>query len=227
MWWQVESFLLVLRPVLEAAGHKPAAVVAAAAAAAAAQRNSGVQQPCNSCTHASASIGLQQAGWDHTPQQQPAQHQQDEPPATPAVHHASQQPGHQLAPPLSLHIVDFGCGSGNLLLPIAALLPQCRFTGVDMKPAALGLLMQRASAAGLSNVSVFTGMIEQYNEPFDVALALHACGNATDHVLQVRAAHSQEPRAGAWSCRGSRSQLAQRLLYHHCSTAGVFAASLS
>jgi hypothetical protein len=26
-------------------------------------------------------------------------------------------------------------------------------------------------------------MIEQYAEPFDVALALHACGNATDYAL--------------------------------------------
>ncbi|KAF6255366.1 hypothetical protein COO60DRAFT_215250 [Scenedesmus sp. NREL 46B-D3] len=89
-----------------------------------------------------------------------------------------------------LHIVDFGCGTGNLLLPLAALFPCCRFTGVDMKPAALQLLQQRAAAAGLSNVSVFEGMIEQFDRPFDVALALHACGNATDHVLQM-AVHSR------------------------------------
>jgi SAM-dependent methyltransferase len=84
-----------------------------------------------------------------------------------------------------LHIVDFGCGTGNLLLPLAALFPSCTFTGVDMKPAALQLLQQRAAAAGLSNVAVFEGMIEQYCQPFDVALGLHACGNATDHVLQM------------------------------------------
>lgn len=28
-------------------------------------------------------------------------------------------------------------------------------------------------------------MIEHYQQQFDVALALHACGNATDHVLQM------------------------------------------
>jgi SAM-dependent methyltransferase len=84
-----------------------------------------------------------------------------------------------------LHIVDFGCGTGNLLLPLAALFPCCSFTGVDMKPAALQLLQQRAAAGGLSNVAVFEGMIEQYSQPFDVALGLHACGNATDHVLQM------------------------------------------
>jgi 2-polyprenyl-3-methyl-5-hydroxy-6-metoxy-1,4-benzoquinol methylase len=86
-----------------------------------------------------------------------------------------------------LHVVDFGCGTGNLLLPLAALFPAARFTGVDMKPAALRLLQQRATAAGLSNVAAAGGMIEQFSQPFkfDVALALHACGNATDHVLQM------------------------------------------
>eukprot|EP00775_Hariotina_reticulata_P004667 gene4667-4920_t len=57
-----------------------------------------------------------------------------------------------------------------------------------MKPAALHLLQERAAAAGLSNIKVFEGMIEAYDQPFDVALALHACGNATDHVLQMAAA---------------------------------------
>jgi hypothetical protein len=35
---------------------------------------------------------------------------------------------------------------------------------------------------------VFEGMIEAFDLSFDVALALHACGNATDHVLQLAAA---------------------------------------
>jgi len=32
------------------------------------------------------------------------------------------------------------------------------------------------------------GMIEEYDQPFDVALALHACGNATDATLQLAVA---------------------------------------
>jgi tRNA1(Val) A37 N6-methylase TrmN6 len=44
-------------------------------------------------------------------------------------------------------IVDFGCGTGNLLLPPAALLPPCAFTGVEIKSAAAGLLQQRAQEA--------------------------------------------------------------------------------
>jgi ubiquinone/menaquinone biosynthesis C-methylase UbiE len=88
-----------------------------------------------------------------------------------------------------LHVVDFGCGTGNLLLPLAHAYPQCNFTGVDMKPTALQLLQQRAAQGGLTNVKVFQGMIEQFREPFDFALALHACGNATDRVLQMAVHH--------------------------------------
>lgn len=165
---QVESFLLVLRPLLESAGHSLAAAVHAA--------GSRPQQACSSCSADLPTDGQQQAA-----QQQQQQGQQQ-----------AAQTG-----PMRLHIVDFGCGSGNLLLPLAALLPGCHFTGVDMKPAALALLMTRAAAAGLSNVAVFEGMIEQYRQPFDVALALHACGNATDHVLQIaveqRAAFAVSP----------------------------------
>ena len=45
-------------------------------------------------------------------------------------------------------------------------------SGVEMKPAALAILRQRASAAGLINVRTFVGMIENFEEPFDVGLAL-------------------------------------------------------
>jgi 2-polyprenyl-3-methyl-5-hydroxy-6-metoxy-1,4-benzoquinol methylase len=148
---QVESFLLLLQPLLEAAGHST---------------------PC-AHTQDLQLQAQQPLTRPQQPQQQPHwgwQQQQQQPQRPRAV---------------SLRIVDFGCGTGNLLLPLAALLPHCHFTGVDMKPAALQLLQQRAAVAGLSNVSVFTGMIEQFKQRFDVALALHACGNATDHVLQV------------------------------------------
>lgn len=34
-------------------------------------------------------------------------------------------------------VVDFGCGSGNLGLPLAALFPQCDFVLIDMKARAV------------------------------------------------------------------------------------------
>ena len=82
-----------------------------------------------------------------------------------------------------LCIVDFGCGSGGLLLPLAALFPKHDFVGVDMLTVSVELLRSRAAAAGLCNVSGVVGMIESYTGACDIALGLHACGNATDFVM--------------------------------------------
>ena len=54
----------------------------------------------------------------------------------------------------AIRVIDFGCGSGNLLLPLAALFPQCQFVGIDMKIHAINLARERISAAGLTNVKV-------------------------------------------------------------------------
>ena len=52
-----------------------------------------------------------------------------------------------------------------------------------MKAQAVGLALEKAKKAKVTNVSGAVTMIELYQEPFDVALALHACGNATDHAM--------------------------------------------
>lgn len=52
-----------------------------------------------------------------------------------------------------LLILDAGCGSGNLILPLAFLLPQHDFVGLDMKSKCLHLLDERARKAGLKNIS--------------------------------------------------------------------------
>lgn len=83
-----------------------------------------------------------------------------------------------------LRVVDFGAGSGNLTLPLAKRFPEMRFTAVEMKRRSADLLERRAAAAGLSNVDVHVGMIEtSVLKPFDVGVALHACGNATDWAI--------------------------------------------
>ena len=87
------------------------------------------------------------------------------------------------ASPRHLTIVDFGCGSGGLVLPLAVLFPEHAFVGVDMLSASVELLRARAAAAGLHNVRGEVGMIERYAGACDVALGLHACGNATDFVV--------------------------------------------
>jgi methylase of polypeptide subunit release factors len=62
----------------------------------------------------------------------------------------------------TLQVVEFGSGSGNLILPLAHLFPHFAFTAVDMKPSAVQLLQQRVQDAGLHNVAVQLGRIEDY-----------------------------------------------------------------
>jgi hypothetical protein len=74
--------------------------------------------------------------------------------ATPAAGARSSRP---------LCVVDYGCGSGGLTLPLAALFPECAFVGVDMLAKSVELLRARALAAGLSNVTGVVAMIERYH----------------------------------------------------------------
>jgi hypothetical protein len=69
-------------------------------------------------------------------------------------------------------------------LALAFLFPNCIFTAVDFKAKSIEILQQRAVAAGLNNVCGIVGKIEEYQGSFDVCLALHACGVATDFALQ-------------------------------------------
>ena len=72
--------------------------------------------------------------------------------------------GSSSAAPLT--VVDFGCGSGGLTLPLAALFPACNFVGVDMLAKSVDLLRARAETAGLRNVTGVVGMIERYTVRF-------------------------------------------------------------
>lgn len=82
-------------------------------------------------------------------------------------------------------VVDFGCGTGNLLLALAYLFPQHDFVGVDLKATSIRLLNERIKKTGMTNVRATLGLIENFDEEFDVALALHVCGKATDAVLSA------------------------------------------
>lgn len=79
-------------------------------------------------------------------------------------------------------IVDFGCGSGNSSLALAALFPHCYFTLLDVKPTAIALAEQRAREAGLTNVSFFVGEADAWDAPFDLGLGMHCCGSLTDRI---------------------------------------------
>lgn len=88
-----------------------------------------------------------------------------------------------------IRIVDFAGGSGHLGVPLALLLPRCEVVIVDLKKRSLDVARERAAACGvmepIGNLKTYLGSITKYEEPFDIGLALHACGEATDLVLRA------------------------------------------
>ncbi|KAJ0409928.1 hypothetical protein P43SY_005822 [Pythium insidiosum] len=80
-------------------------------------------------------------------------------------------------------VVEFCAGSGYVALPLAAMFPHCTFVLLDMKAPSLAIAEERIAAAGLQNVELFCGLIDDYTKTFDVGIALHACGEATDMVM--------------------------------------------
>jgi len=88
-----------------------------------------------------------------------------------------------LKPEKGSTVVDFGSGSGNLVLPLAHLMPDLNFVAVDLKTEAIQILQNRSEAAGLKNCRAFNGYIEDFEESFDFALGLHVCGPASNAVM--------------------------------------------
>lgn len=112
-----------------------------------------------------------------------------------------------LAAGTQLHVVEFGSGSGNLVLPLAHLFPCFTFTAVDMKASAVQLLQQRVQQGGIGNVAVREGTIEMYDGEHcqqgsqDVGLHAHmrpgsrpicrqSCQRSTPCVLERHGAQS-------------------------------------
>lgn len=84
-----------------------------------------------------------------------------------------------------VHVVAFAEGCGSLALPLAAMLPWATVTIVELKQRSLDIARARADDVGLSNVHYHCGDLTQYSEAFDVGVALHACGAASDLVLEA------------------------------------------
>ena len=104
-------------------------------------------------------------------------------------------------------IIDAGCSTGSLLLPLAHAFPQATFVAVDLKSGSLARLRERADAAGAElsrRVVTWEGRIEDYDGPCDCVVSLHACGGASDAALQLAHQHSA-PFAVSPCCVGKLS----------------------
>ena len=82
-------------------------------------------------------------------------------------------------------VVDFCCGSGWQTLPLAQYFPNVSFVLIDSKQRSLDVARERATRAKLNNVRTVLLSIEHFQEPFDLGIALHACGPATDIAMEL------------------------------------------
>lgn len=81
-------------------------------------------------------------------------------------------------------IVDFCSGSGHLGILLATLLPNCEIVLVENKERSLMRAKERIEKLGLSNVLIVQSNLDYFQGDFDIGVALHACGVATDLVIQ-------------------------------------------
>lgn len=81
-------------------------------------------------------------------------------------------------------VVDFCCGGGHQSLPLAAARPDATFVLLDAKKRSLDVAAARVKALGLTNVRCVLAVVSAFDEPYDVGLALHACGGATEDVIE-------------------------------------------
>jgi hypothetical protein len=128
-------------------------------------------------------------------------------------------------------IVDFGGGSGHLSLPLALLLPACTVVCIDLNERSLEMLHEKAhlccstsditkadklrcvnfDAPGqkrrtaIPNLFTFHNALDMFAENFDLAVALHLCGEATDVCLRLSGRRNASAIVVAPCCVGKLS----------------------
>jgi Methyltransferase domain len=108
---------------------------------------------------------------------------------------------------VTIKIVEFCAGSGFVALPLAAMYPQCEFVLIDSKLKSMDIARSRVEEASLTNVTLLEQRIEEYHDPFDLGIGLHACGAATDVAINK----CIQQRAGFVMCPCCIG----KILFHH------------
>lgn len=93
-------------------------------------------------------------------------------------------------------IIDFCSGTGHLGILLALQLPDCIIILMENKAISLERAKQRATQLGLKNCRFYQCNIDYFEGHFDIGTSLHACGTATDIVLQ----QCRRSRAGFVCC---------------------------
>ncbi|KAM8906234.1 glutathione S-transferase C-terminal domain-containing protein isoform 1-T1 [Lycaon pictus] len=93
-------------------------------------------------------------------------------------------------------IVDFCSGGGHVGIVLAHMLPSCQVTLIENKELSLIRAKKRSDELGLSNIWFIQANMEYFTGMFNIGVALHACGVATDMVIE----HCIKTRASFVTC---------------------------
>ncbi|XP_076004103.1 glutathione S-transferase C-terminal domain-containing protein [Genypterus blacodes] len=81
-------------------------------------------------------------------------------------------------------IVDFCSGGGHVGIVLAHTLPDCQVILIENKEESLVRAKSRCDELGVANIGFIQANLDYFTGPFQVGVALHACGVATDMVLE-------------------------------------------
>ncbi|XP_054447636.1 glutathione S-transferase C-terminal domain-containing protein [Pteronotus mesoamericanus] len=82
-------------------------------------------------------------------------------------------------------IVDFCSGGGHVGIVLAHMLPLCQVTLIENKELSLIRAKKRSDELGLSNIWFIQANMEYFTGMFNIGVVLHACGVATDMVIEL------------------------------------------
>ncbi|XP_015687147.1 glutathione S-transferase C-terminal domain-containing protein [Protobothrops mucrosquamatus] len=81
-------------------------------------------------------------------------------------------------------IVDFCSGGGHVGIVLAYILPLCQIILVENKEQSLLCAEKRSDELGLHNIWFIQANMDNFKGSFNIGVALHACGVATDMVIE-------------------------------------------
>ncbi|XP_027658404.2 glutathione S-transferase C-terminal domain-containing protein isoform X1 [Falco cherrug] len=94
-------------------------------------------------------------------------------------------------------IVDFCSGGGHVGIVLAHMMPSCQVVLIENKELSLIRAKDRSDELGLNNIWFIQANLDYFNGTFNIGVALHACGVATDmvieHCVRARAAFVVSP----------------------------------
>lgn len=93
-------------------------------------------------------------------------------------------------------IVDFCSGGGHVGLVLAHMLPSCQVVLIENKEESLVRAKDRSGDLGLNNIWFIQANLDYFTGGFNIGVALHACGVATDMVIE----HCMNARAAFVVC---------------------------